>query len=130
MMLILAPRRTVPHVERFCTQNGSARRNIPHAQRIRTKNGPHAEWYMYLSIYTRLLFGFHFVPHAERFRTQNRFPFGLRSGLYSQLLANVATHSNGKSPIWVRSHLKMGTPHKWEKPNSSPAFAYRLVPPP
>ena len=29
------------------------------------------EWYMYLSIYTRLLFGFHFVPRAERFHGQN-----------------------------------------------------------
>ena len=32
---------------------------------------PHAERYMYLPIYTRLLFRFHFIPHAERFRTQN-----------------------------------------------------------
>ena len=136
---------------------------------------------VHVSIYTRLLFGFNFVshaerfhrqngsarrtaPHAERFRTQNRFPFGLRCGLYSQLLANVATHPNGKSPpffdppplswgararpegpspramapargqkkggtspIWVRSHLKMGTPHKWEKPNTHKNYRHTYI---
>merc|ERR1711893_590997 len=76
--------RTVLHAEWFCTQSGTACRTVQHAERFSTQNGSarrtvqHAERFfwkisitIYISIYTHLLFGFHFVLHAERFCTQN-----------------------------------------------------------